>query len=276
MARQKMGQHFLGDAGWRKRILENLRLRAGQTWVEIGPGHGEMTRMLAGDGRRVIAIEADRVLAHGLETEIGGAPEAWKGVDVVTSDVLVADIGATVDGATTDAAHAAGGGRTFSVYGSLPYYITSPILHHLFRWAERINSIHIVIQLEVAERIAAGPGSRDYGYLSTVCQFYARPKMAFRIPPGAFRPPPKVQSALVEMSLPGEGAALEIGEPDKFFGFLSLCFTQKRKTLRNNLLGVTSDGRIHEALEQTGVRSDARAEQLTLAQFAAIFKSISS
>jgi 16S rRNA (adenine1518-N6/adenine1519-N6)-dimethyltransferase len=276
MARQKMGQHFLGDAGWRKRILENLRLQPGQTWVEIGPGHGEMTRMLAGDGRRVIAIEADRVLAHGLETEINGAPEEWKGVEVVTSDVLVADVGAIVDGATADAAHAAGGGGTFSVYGSLPYYITSPILHHLFRWAERIASIHIVIQLEVAERIAARPGSRDYGYLSTVCQFYARPKIAFRIPPGAFRPPPKVQSALVEMALPGEGAALGIREPDKFFGFLSLCFTQKRKTLRNNLLGVTSDERIHEALEQTGVRSDARAEQLTLAQFAAIFKSISS
>lgn len=263
-----MGQHFLADVGWRKRILETLHLQPNETWVEIGPGHGEMTRMLVGDGRRVIAIEADRVLAHGLETEIAGAPDEWRGAEVVTSDVLVADIGAIVDAASS--------GATFHVYGSLPYYITSPILHHLFRWAERVSSIHIVIQLEVAERIAAGPGSRDYGYLSTTCQFYAKPKIAFRIPPGAFRPPPRVQSALVEMSFPGEAGALGIREPDKFFGFLSLCFTQKRKTLRNNLLGVTSDTRIHEALDQAGVRSDARAEQLTLTQFASIFKSISS
>ncbi len=262
MSRQKMGQHFLGDGGWRKRILENLGLQANQTWVEIGPGHGEMTRHLAGEGRRVIAIEADTVLAQGLESEIESHGEEWPGVEIVTSDVLQADIGALVPG-------------RLHVYGSLPYYITSPILHHLFQWADRIDSIQIVIQLEVAERIAAEPGSRDYGYLSTMCQYYTRPKIAFRIPPGAFRPPPKVQSALVEMALPGKAGELGILQPDKFFGFLRVCFAQKRKTLRNNLRGTSSDDRIHAVLEKAGVRPDARAEQLTLEQFAAIFKEIS-
>jgi 16S rRNA (adenine1518-N6/adenine1519-N6)-dimethyltransferase len=266
MSRQKMGQHFLGDAGWRKRILGALNPKPNETWVEIGPGHGEMTRHLAGDGRRVIAIEADTALAAGLNTEITDHPENWPGVEIVTSDILKADLGSIVGPGTT----------SFHVYGSLPYYITSPILHHLFQWAERIASIDIVIQLEVAERITADPGSRDYGYLSTFCQYFAHPKIAFRIPPGAFRPPPKVQSALVQMTLPGEGAALEFASPEKFFEFLQSCFAQKRKTLRNNLLGASSDERIHEALKKAGVRSDARAEQLSLTQFAAIFKTISA
>ena len=162
------------------------------------------------------------------------------------------------------------------MYGSLPYYITSPILQHLFRWAERIESIHIVIQLEVAERIAAAPGSRDYGYLSTLCQYFAKPRIAFRIPPG------RVSSA-AESAVRARGTedargigALGIAQPEKFFGFLRVSFAQKRKTLRNNLLGTSSDDRIHKALEAAGVRSDARAEQLTLTQFATIFKTISS
>src|SRR5580698_2871076 len=270
MSRQKMGQHFLGDAGWRKRILEALNPKPNETWVEIGPGHGEMTRHLTGDGRRVIAIEADTALATALNSEIEARPDEWRGVEIVTSDVLKADIGSIIGPRFGDAT------KTFRVYGSLPYYITSPILHHLFQWADRIASIDIVIQLEVAERTAANPGSRDYGYLSTICQFYTHPKIAFRIPPGAFRPPPKVQSALVKMTLPGEGPSLDIATPEKFFEFLGASFAQKRKTLRNNLVATSTDERIHEALQKAGVRSDARAEQLTLTQFATIFKSIYS
>ncbi len=262
VARQRLGQHFLGNNGWRKRILDNLRLAPNETWIEIGPGHGELTKLLAGDGRKVVAIEADAALAEGLRANIDSFPDEWAGVSVVTSDVLQADIGKLIEG-------------PFRVYGSLPYYITSPILQHLFQWAERIASIHIVIQLEVAERIAAEPGRRDYGYLSTLCQFYTRPKIAFHIPPGAFRPPPKVQSALVEMKLPGEGATLPISSAPEFFDFLQACFAQKRKTLRNNLLGRWSDAEIHEALGEAGLRADARAEQLTLRQFGEIFRGIS-
>jgi 16S rRNA (adenine1518-N6/adenine1519-N6)-dimethyltransferase len=261
LARQRLGQHFLGNNGWRKRILDNLRVAANETWIEIGPGHGEMTKLLAGDGRKIVAIEADQALAEGLRANVDSYPSEWSGVAVVTSDVLQADIGKLVDG-------------PFRVYGSLPYYITSPILQHLFRWADRIASIHIVIQLEVAERIAAEPGRRDYGYLSTLCQFYTKPKIAFHIPPGAFRPPPKVQSALVEMKLPGEASRLQIVNPPEFFDFLQACFAQKRKTLRNNLLGKWTDTEIQEALCDTDIRRDARAEQLTLDQFAQIFRRI--
>jgi 16S rRNA (adenine1518-N6/adenine1519-N6)-dimethyltransferase len=263
VARQRLGQHFLGNNGWRKRILDNLRLTPEETWIEIGPGHGEMTKLLVGEGRKIVAIEADLALAEGLRANIDSYPEDWAGVEVVTSDVLQADIGKLVDG-------------SFRVYGSLPYYITSPILQHLFRWADRIASTHIVIQLEVAERIAAEPGRRDYGYLSTLCQFYTKPRIAFHIPPGAFRPPPKVQSALVEMKLPGEGSRLPIANAPEFFDFLQACFAQKRKTLRNNLLGRWTDAEIQKALSDASVRHDARAEQLTLEQFAQIFGGISA
>jgi 16S rRNA (adenine1518-N6/adenine1519-N6)-dimethyltransferase len=129
-----------------------------------------------------------------------------------------------------------------------------------------------VIQLEVAARIAARPGRREYGYLSAACQFYAKPEIVMRIPPGAFRPPPRVTSALVRMTLPGERAALGITDEQRFLEFVQLCFGQKRKTLRNNLRAVAPDERIHEALGAAGVRADARAEQLTLAQFAGLFK----
>jgi 16S rRNA (adenine1518-N6/adenine1519-N6)-dimethyltransferase len=261
MARQRLGQHFLGDIGWRKRILKTLPLGPNETWVEIGPGHGEMTQLLAGDGRRIVAIEADGNLAAGIKTGIESEPQNWPGVEIVYSDVLNADIGKL-------------GGDRFRVYGNLPYYITSPILHHLFQWAGQIASIHIVIQLEVAQRIAAHPGIRDYGYLSTLCQFYGRPKIALRIPPGAFRPPPKVESALVGLTLPGDGAALGLTDPKKFLNFIQMCFEQKRKTLRNNLLEISDDAHIHQALANSGLRPDARAEQLSLPQFAAIFQQL--
>jgi 16S rRNA (adenine1518-N6/adenine1519-N6)-dimethyltransferase len=258
MARQRLGQHFLGDMGWRKRILATLPLAANDTWFEIGPGHGEMTQFLGGEGRRVVAVEADPKLAEGLRASSDMDPGQWAGVEIVSGDVLATDFGSL-------------SAETFHVYGNLPYYITSPILHHLFRWAGQISSIHIVVQLEVAQRIAANPGVRDYGYLSTVCQFYTKPKIALRIPPGAFRPPPRVKSALVSMTPLGERANLNVGDEKRFLGFVQNCFGQKRKTLRNNLLGIASDNKIHEALAAAGLRSDARAEQLTLTDFAELF-----
>jgi 16S rRNA (adenine1518-N6/adenine1519-N6)-dimethyltransferase len=260
-----MGQHFLRDLGWRKRILATLPTAPSTTWIEVGAGHGEITELLARSDRRVIAIEGDPPLAESLREKIAAEPDDWPGVEVVSGDVLDQDV-----------AKLAGGGR-FRVYGNLPYYITSPILHHLFDYADQIASIHIIIQLEVARRIVAKPGRREYGYLSAACQFYTEPGIALKLPPGAFSPPPKVDSALVEMTLPGERTRLGIGgerEAKRFLKFVQTCFSQKRKTLRNNLRSVASDVQIHSALAATEVRPDARAEQLTLLQFASLFKQL--
>jgi 16S rRNA (adenine1518-N6/adenine1519-N6)-dimethyltransferase len=262
MARQRLGQHYLGASGWQEKIFSTLPLGAEDVWIEIGPGHGEMTRHLATRARRLIAIEADRRLWAQLQEDVAQRPNDWPGVEVVAGDVLQQDLAKLA------------GGERFRIYGNLPYYITSPILHRLFTVAGQIVSIHIVIQYEVAARIVAPPGHREYGYLSAACQFYTRPKIALKIPPGAFRPPPKVQSALVEMTLPGGRASLGINDEGKFLKFIQLCFSQKRKTLRNNLRAIASDEAIAEALAAHHLRPDARAEQLSLANFSAIYDAI--
>ncbi|MGH9733387.1 MAG: 16S rRNA (adenine(1518)-N(6)/adenine(1519)-N(6))-dimethyltransferase RsmA [Candidatus Acidiferrales bacterium] len=262
MTRQKLGQHFL-QGGWRGKIAATLPLVAGETWIEIGAGHGEMTQSLAGESRRVVTIETDPSLARRLDERRTENPSAWMGVTVVHGNVLALDLAAL-----------AGSGERFRIYGNLPYYITSPILRHLFRWAEQITSIHIVVQLEVAARIAAHPDRRDYGYLSVLCQFYTKPEIVLRIPPGAFRPPPRVASALLRMNLPGERATIAVADEANFLTFLQTCFAQKRKTLRNNLRALGGDERVRSALEACELRPDARAEQLSLRRFAALFENL--
>jgi 16S rRNA (adenine1518-N6/adenine1519-N6)-dimethyltransferase len=254
MSPEKLGQHFLTDAGWQERIAGAVRIDDG-VWVEIGAGHGEMTMRLAQRASKVFAIELDARLARRLRE----VTASCKNVEVVESDVMAVDL----KGLTGDA--------RFSVYGNLPYYITSPILHRLFEHVERIAAIHIVIQFEVAVRIVAQPGRRDYGYLSVVSQWFGRPEIAFRIPPGAFRPPPKVASALVSFRMPGARAKQSVANEDKFLDFVKECFAQKRKTLRNNLRARLGD-RTKEILREAGLSPDVRAEQLTVPQFAALFQ----
>jgi 16S rRNA (adenine1518-N6/adenine1519-N6)-dimethyltransferase len=163
------------------------------------------------------------------------------------------------------------GDARFSVYGNLPYYITSPILHRMFEHADRIAAIHIVIQFEVAARIVAPPGRRDYGYLSVVSQWFGRPEIAFRIPPGAFRPPPKVASALVSFRMPGMREKNSLDGEAAFLDFVKECFAQKRKTLRNNLRGRLGD-RADELLLSAGLPMNARAEQLSVQELVALFR----
>jgi len=262
VARQRLGQHFLTDTGWRARIAEALAVRPQDVWLEIGAGHGEMTRELARRAAGVVAVELDARLAgrlRRLATELGN-------IEVVAADVLALDFARALERSSSTPAAA------LRIYGNLPYYITSPILRRLFEHADRIASIHVVVQLEVAARLAARPGRREYGYLSALAQYYARPEIVLRIPPGAFRPRPKVASALVALALPGERAELRLADEGKFLEFVKGCFAQKRKTLLNNLRTLTASGRAQEALRATGLRPDARAEQLTLAEFAGLYR----
>jgi 16S rRNA (adenine1518-N6/adenine1519-N6)-dimethyltransferase len=158
----------------------------------------------------------------------------------------------------------------------LPYYITSPILHHLFGSAEIIDEINIVIQHEVALRLAAKPGTRDYGYLSVLTQYFSRPELVMEIPRGAFRPPPEVDSALVTLRLPGERRKLpQLNEP-AFLEFVKLCFSQKRKTLVNNLKSQVKAELVREVLTELKLRLDARAEQVSVSYLAAIFSQLHS
>jgi len=271
MARQRLGQHFLGDPGWREKIARCIRVSphgiagsaAGQDnfcWIEIGAGHGEMTQHLLKGGTPVIAVELDPSLVRSLQR----LAQTHANLTVVPGDVLETDLGALA------------AGRRMRIYGNLPYYITSPILHHFFQYAEQINEAHIVIQLEVAARLTAHPGGKQYGYLSVATQFYSRPTFALRLPPMAFRPPPEVASALVTLKFPGESANSQIENEEKFLDFVKMCFAQKRKTLANNLRALAAPERVREILRELKLREDSRAEQLSVAQFVALHRAISS
>jgi len=254
MSPERLGQHFLADEDWQEQIADAVCPGSG-VWVEIGAGHGEMTTRLARNASKLFAIELDPPLARRLRQSTAHL----KNVEIVHSDVMAVDFEKLT------------GGQRFSVYGNLPYYITSPILHRLFEHADRIAAIHIVIQLEVAERIVAQPGRRDYGYLSVASQWYGTPEIAFRIPPEAFNPPPKVDSALVSYSMPGARVNYPLLDEHAFLEFIKECFAQKRKTLRNNLRQRLGP-RTEEIMIAAELPKDARAEQLTIPQFVTLFQ----
>ena len=271
MAPRRLGQHFLASAAWRDRIARlvlgvpapgdaeirapQAAARPGGLWIEIGAGHGEMTSLLARHAARLIAIELDPKLLPRLRERTADFPN----VEVVAGDILAMDLAELT------------GSRPFRAYGNLPYYITSPIVHRLLEHPESLLDAFLVVQLEVAARMTARPGSRAYGYFSTFTQFYAKPQILLRIPPGAFQPPPKVSSALVALRLPGERAQLGVGDEAGFVRFLKMCFAQKRKTLRNNLRSLMPETRATALLPEAGIASNARAEQLGLPQLARLF-----
>lgn len=266
MARQRLGQHFLTDEGWREQIARAIGVsprselvkpataNENSVWIEVGAGHGEMTQHLLASGAPVIAIELDEPLANRLKKLAKKIPNLC----VVHGDVLKTDIAALA------------AGRRAYIYGNLPYYIASPILHHFFPFADFIEQMHIVVQDEVALRLTAQPQTKAYGYLTILTQLYSRPEYVFKIPPSAFAPPPEVSSALVTLRFPGARAQLRLSNEQKFLDFVKLCFAKKRKTLVNNLRSLAKPNRAKEALAACGLREDARAEQLSIGEFAAL------
>jgi len=186
MARARLAQHFLADASWRERILETLTCRPDDVWLEIGAGHGEMTRELARRAARVVAVEADARLVASLRA----LEQEAHNLQIVAGDILEQNLAQLA-------------GDRFKLYGNLPYYITSPILRKVFAHADQIEEAWLVMQLEVAARLVARPGRRAYGLLSVLTQYYFRAEIRLRLPPGAFRPRPKVASALVHLKPPG-------------------------------------------------------------------------
>jgi 16S rRNA (adenine1518-N6/adenine1519-N6)-dimethyltransferase len=270
MARQRLGQHFLADENWQELISREIGVSSNSQnfvapgelkdfcWIEIGAGHGEMTQHLATTGRPVIAIELDPSLAQRLSY----LAEHFPNLSIHHGDVLTADLQALASG------------KRIKIYGNLPYYITSPILHHFFEAVDSIDEIHIVIQEEVASRLAARPGTRDYGYLSVLTQYFSWPTITLKIPRTAFHPPPEVGSALVSMRLPGEKKVLAIPNDALFMSFVKRCFAQKRKTLVNNLKTICEPAAVRESLESLQLLPSARAEELGVRQLAALHQTL--
>lgn len=258
-ARPPLGQHFLQEPRIRSQILSFLYCRPKDCWVELGAGRGEMTLALAEASRALAAVERDPRLAETLRGRLKGLPHAR----VVEADILQVSFAALSEEL---------GCERLRVYGNLPYYITSPILQHLFRFPALLADIHVVVQQEVGHRLVATPGGRDYGYLSVLTQWHSTPEILLSIPRGAFRPPPGVDSALVRLVPPGKSAVLDVREPEAFLGFVAACFRQKRKTLRNNLRGTFPSQQVEAALAASALEPRARAEELSLQAFARLYQ----
>lgn len=242
------GQHFLIRGSVLKRIADRVFAQKAETVVEIGPGRGALTQLLVSQAQRVVAVEIDPVLVHYLQEKLRGEPR----FEVIESDILKTDL--TQWGPVT-------------VAGNLPYYITSPIIEHVLRLGPLLSKAVFLVQKEVAERITAVPGTREYGYLSVLSQVSTEARYVMTVPPDAFRPPPKVFSGVVEL-IPR--AASIVPNPAPFLRFAGLCFAHKRKTLRNNLIEAYPTEKVESQPE-----AKLRAEQLGVEQLADLYNRLS-
>ena len=266
----KMGQHFLASQDSAGHVVDALGDISQSTVLEIGPGRGILTSLLARRARRLIAVELDRVLAAQLRLQFSMA----RNVEVIEADILAIDFdslfgpkpGLSRPGIDLKP-------QPVKVVGNLPFYITSEILLRLFEFSKYFDSIVIMVQREVADRIAAEPGGRDYGMLSATAQLYARVEKLFTLPPGAFVPPPKVHSTVLRLMIEPQQEKLGVAG-DGFIDFLRLSFGQKRKTLWNNLKANYEGAELKRALAEANVKATARAETLSLEKSAAIFRAL--
>jgi 16S rRNA (adenine1518-N6/adenine1519-N6)-dimethyltransferase len=260
-SKPKLGQNFLHDAQAIQRIVGALGDCSASTVVEIGAGKGAVTRVLATRARHVVAVELDNQLAASLRSQF--SPDR---LTVANEDVLNFDF----------AGASASAGQRLAVVGNLPYYITSPILLKLAANHVSLDRAVLMMQREVADRVVANPGSRDYGLLSVTAQMYGPVEKLFTLPPGAFSPPPEVHSSVIRWRFAPRFAQLGVDEAT-FLAFVRQAFAQKRKTLANNLRAAGfAPASIETAIESAGVRPKSRAEELPVEAFAALWKALRS
>jgi 16S rRNA (adenine1518-N6/adenine1519-N6)-dimethyltransferase len=247
--KKSLGQHFLVDRSIIDMIVLAIDPRPGDHLVEIGPGQGAITLPLLRKHGELTAIEFDRDLITPLSEAAHGVGR----LTVIHKDVLQVDF-----------TRLAGESR-LRLAGNLPYNLSSPILFHVLEHAVVVRDMHFMLQKEVVDRMAAGPGSKVYGRLSVMLQAYCTVQPLFDVPPAAFRPPPRVDSAVVRM-LPRDPATVGITRPQRFVEVVRAAFGQRRKTLRNALSNVCTP----EQIQAAGLRPEARAEQVEVAGFIAL------
>ncbi|HME57965.1 MAG TPA: 16S rRNA (adenine(1518)-N(6)/adenine(1519)-N(6))-dimethyltransferase RsmA [Terracidiphilus sp.] len=260
-AKPKLGQNFLVDTEAIQHITASIGDLTGRTVVEIGPGHGAITGILAARAAHVLAVELDHELALHLRVQF--PPER---VSVIEQDVLQFDFKAASDAA----------GERLLVVGNLPYGITSHILLKLASSHAALDRAVLMVQREVADRVTAQPGSRDYGLLSVTMQIYGPTQQLFTLPPKSFSPPPAVHSTVFRWRFAPRFAELGVEEAS-FLRFVRLCFAQKRKTLANNMRAAAiSSAAVAAALAEVGLSSLIRAEALPIESFATLWRCLES
>ena len=264
---KKFGQNFLIDTHVLERIIDEAGITPDDFVLEIGPGIGTMTQYLACAAREVVAVEIDKVLIPILG---GDTLKAFDNVTVINEDILKVDINKLVEEKN--------GGRPIKVVANLPYYITTPIIMGLFESHVPIESITIMVQKEVADRMKTGPGSKEYGALSLAVQYYANPEIVANVPPNCFMPRPNVGSAVIRLTR-YETPVVDVKDEKLMFRIIRASFNQRRKTLVN---GLKNSGEINFSKEQIeaaittiGKPLTIRGEALTLAEFAALSNAFS-
>ena len=255
---KKFGQNFLIDTRVLERIIAQAEITKDDMVLEIGPGIGTMTQYLCENAREVVAVEIDNSLIPILEDTLS----EYNNVTVINDDILKVDINKLVE------EHNAG--KPIKVVANLPYYITTPIIMGLFEKKVNVESITVMVQKEVADRMKSGPGSKDYGALSLAVQYYSKPEIVANVPPNCFMPRPNVSSAVIRLKLYDE-MAVKVENENLLFRLIRASFNQRRKTLVN---GIKNSGELNytkeqvvEALAKMGLNENIRGEALTLEQF---------
>jgi 16S rRNA (adenine1518-N6/adenine1519-N6)-dimethyltransferase len=258
---KKYGQNFLIDTHVLEEIIEAAQISPDDFVLEIGPGIGTMTQYLCEAARQVVAVEIDANLIPILRDTLS----SYDNVEVMNADILKVDIGKL--------ASEHNGGRPIKVVANLPYYITTPIIMGLFESHVPIDSITIMVQKEVADRMQEGPGSKEYGALSLAVQYYAKPEIVVTVPPSCFMPQPKVGSAVIRLTR-HEEPPVSVQSEKLLFWIIRASFNQRRKTLVNGLYNFGAFGlskeEIQSSIEELGVPANIRGEALSLGQFAAL------
>lgn len=258
---KKFGQNFLIDTHVLDKIIRSAEITKDDFVLEIGPGIGTMTQYLACAAREVVAVEIDKALIPILEDTLS----SYDNVTVINEDVLKLDI--------VKLAQERNGGKPIKVVANLPYYITTPIIMGLFESHVPVQSITVMVQKEVADRMQVGPGTKDYGALSLAVQYYAKPYIAANVPPNCFMPRPKVGSAVIRLEC-HEEPPVQVEDEKLMFRIIRASFNQRRKTLANGLknspeISLSREG-IEQAIAELGKGASVRGEALNLEEFATL------
>jgi 16S rRNA (adenine1518-N6/adenine1519-N6)-dimethyltransferase len=246
--RKRFGQNFLQNEAIIEQIIGFIQLEPAQHWIEIGPGLGALTEPLLKTGVTLEIVELDRDLVRQLTTQLSHYPQ----LTIHSGDALRFDFKALKQI-----------NRKLRIIGNLPYNITTPLLFHLFTQANVIEDMHFMLQKEVVDRICAHPGNKQYGRLSVMLQYYCTPEYLFEVPPESFKPIPKVMSAMVRL-IPHLSPPVNVANLSLFNKVVTQAFSQRRKTLRNSLKKLLNESQII----QLGINPQARAETITLTEFA--------
>jgi 16S rRNA (adenine1518-N6/adenine1519-N6)-dimethyltransferase len=268
-AKKSLGQNFLSDHRVARQIIDAVSPRPDDVIIEIGPGTGALTGMLAARSGHIVAIEIDASLVDELRRAVRA-----ENLSIVNADALKLDWDQAIEDA---ASKVHGGAMRVRVVANLPYYISTPIIERLLSRGRAVFDMTLMLQREVADRIASGPGSKEYGSLSVMVQYYCVAIKLFDVPPSAFTPSPKIWSAVIRL-LVRERPAVEVADEAMFFALVRAAFAQRRKTIRNNLKAAAGSLEfrrpVESALEAASIEPRRRAETLSLSEFAELCKQL--